>query len=121
MEIRLHANAWTTPKIRSYRQASHKSVQSLSAELGVTETTIRRWFDKTNFGYVHVDLKHLTCLQGKLAYVFVALERTTRFFYTTDHTKLYTFARGFVFLWIPAFAGTNKRSIPDEFQKAKGI
>lgn len=31
------------------------------------------------FGYVHVDLKHLTRLQGRPAYVFVAIERTTRF------------------------------------------
>ena len=165
MEIRLHANARTTPKIRAYIQASRESVRSLSSELGVTETTIRRWknrttaedgshtrhnlnqstspreeeiivelrqrvglslnditevmhrcvnpglswsaihrclqrlvatalppiesdlapkrgrFDKTEFGYAHVDLKHLTCLQGKLSYVFVAIERTTRFVY----------------------------------------
>lgn len=31
------------------------------------------------FGYVHIDLKHLTRLQGRPAYVFVAIERTTRF------------------------------------------
>jgi transposase InsO family protein len=31
------------------------------------------------FGYVHVDLKHLTRLRGRPAYVFVAIERTTRF------------------------------------------
>jgi transposase InsO family protein len=33
------------------------------------------------FGYVHVDLKHLTRLEGRPAYVFVAIERTTRFAY----------------------------------------
>jgi hypothetical protein len=33
------------------------------------------------FGYVHVDLKHLTRLEGKPAFVFVAIERTTRFAY----------------------------------------
>ena len=43
MEIRLHANARTTPKMRAYIQASRESVRSLSSELGVTETTIRRW------------------------------------------------------------------------------
>ena len=38
-----------------------------------------RRFDPQPFGYVHVDLKHLTRLEGKPAYVFVAIERTTRF------------------------------------------
>lgn len=36
-------------------------------------------FDPQPFGYVHIDLKHLTRLEGKPAYVFVAIERTTRF------------------------------------------
>jgi transposase InsO family protein len=36
-------------------------------------------FAPTPFGYVHVDLKHLTRLEGRPAYVFVAIERTTRF------------------------------------------
>ena len=31
------------------------------------------------FGYVHIDLKHLPRLERKAAYVFVAIERTTRF------------------------------------------
>jgi len=36
-------------------------------------------FESTRFGYVHIDLKHLTKLEGRPAYVFVAIERTTRF------------------------------------------
>lgn len=36
-------------------------------------------FEDAPFGFVHIDLKHLTRLQGKPAYVFVAIERTTRF------------------------------------------
>ena len=36
-------------------------------------------FAPTAFGYVHVDLKHLPRLKRKPAYVFVAIERTTRF------------------------------------------
>jgi hypothetical protein len=39
MELKLHANARTTPNTRAYIQNSGKSV----AELGVSETTIRRW------------------------------------------------------------------------------
>jgi transposase InsO family protein len=36
-------------------------------------------FEPTSFGFVHIDLKHLPRLKGKPAYVFVAIERTTRF------------------------------------------
>ena len=43
MELNLHANATTTPKVRAYIQRSKRSVAELAAELGVSETTIRRW------------------------------------------------------------------------------
>lgn len=43
MELRLHANATTTPKIRAYIQASTASVSELAVELGLSETTVRRW------------------------------------------------------------------------------
>ncbi|AZU03816.1 transposase ISRme5 [Glycocaulis alkaliphilus] len=43
MELRLHANARTTPATRRYIQTCGKPVAVLSAELGVSETTIRRW------------------------------------------------------------------------------
>ena len=163
MEIKLHANATTTPKVRAYIQASSASAAALAEELGVSETTVRRWrrrsstgdrshtprrlgqstspeeealicalrtdarlslddvvevmrrcvngaltrssvyrclkryglsrlpkeepaaargrFEETAFGYVHVDLKHLPKLAGKPSYVFVVIERTTRFAY----------------------------------------
>ena len=42
MELILHANATTTPRVRSYIQRSRKAVAELVAELGVSETTIRR-------------------------------------------------------------------------------
>jgi hypothetical protein len=38
-------------------------------------------FDPEPFGYVHLDLKHLPRLHKLPAYVFVAIERTTRFVY----------------------------------------
>src|ERR1700760_1696305 len=47
MDLSLHANATTTPKIRSYIQRSRASVAGLAAELGVSETTIRRWRGRT--------------------------------------------------------------------------
>ncbi|MBL8893824.1 MAG: transposase [Rhizobiales bacterium] len=43
MLTKLHANATTTPKTRAYIQASQAPVAVLAAELGVSETTIRRW------------------------------------------------------------------------------
>src|SRR5882762_9000818 len=47
MDLALHANATTTPKTRSYIQRSKKPVAELAVELGVSETTIRRWRDRT--------------------------------------------------------------------------
>lgn len=43
MEIRLHANATTTPKQRAYLQASTRPTAELAVEIGVSETTVRRW------------------------------------------------------------------------------
>ncbi|MDU1756089.1 MAG: helix-turn-helix domain-containing protein, partial [Citrobacter sp.] len=43
MEIKLHANATTTPRIRRYLQQSDKSDRALAAELGISVTTVRRW------------------------------------------------------------------------------
>src|SRR5687767_14054733 len=43
MDVKLHANATTTPKTRAYIQTAQRSVRELARELGVTETTIRRW------------------------------------------------------------------------------
>ena len=161
MQLSLHTNATTTPKTRAYIQTSQASTAELAEELGVSETTVRRWrqrrevmdrshcrhrlgqsttleeetlicalrrdvnlslddvvevmhrcvnaslsrsavyrclkrhglsgraklarperaqqFANEAFGFVHADLKHLTRLRGKPAYVFVAIERTTRF------------------------------------------
>jgi len=50
MELNLHANATTTPKVRAYIQRSKRSVAELAAELGVSETTIRRWRGRTTVG-----------------------------------------------------------------------
>jgi len=160
MQLKLHANAATTPRIRAYIQQSPASVAALARELGINETTVRRWKNRRDvadrpttphrlatgfsaaeeaiavelrtrlllslddilevmrrclrpdisrsalhrclqrhgvsqppheakpaaqrfapqpFGYVHVDLKHLPRLDKQPAYVFVAIERTTRF------------------------------------------
>jgi len=43
MDVKLHANATTTPRIRAYIQSSSAPVAALAKELGVNESTIRRW------------------------------------------------------------------------------
>ena len=40
MDVSLHANATTTPKVRGYIQRSRAPVAELADELGVSETTI---------------------------------------------------------------------------------
>jgi len=47
MELNLHANATTTPKVRAYIQRSKKKIAELASELGVSQTTIRRWRTRT--------------------------------------------------------------------------
>ena len=47
MELNLHANATTTPKVRAYIQRSNKKIAALASELGVSQTTIRRWRART--------------------------------------------------------------------------
>jgi transposase InsO family protein len=160
MQLRLHANATTTPRTRAYIQASGAGVAALAGELGVSQTTIRRWkrrtgvadgshvakrlaisltpleerlvvalrtdlalplddivevmhrcrnpklsrsaihrclrrnglarrpkparakpgsFEPASVGFIHVDLKHLTRLNGRPSFVFVAIDRATRF------------------------------------------
>jgi len=48
MEIKLHANATTTPRIRRYIQNSEKSDRVLAKELGISVTTVRRWRQRPN-------------------------------------------------------------------------
>jgi transposase InsO family protein len=160
MELKLHANATTTPRTRAYIQQSTASVAELAHDLGVSEATVRRWkkrssvadrshtphrlaisltdveerllvelrtmlalplddivevmrrclnpklsrsaihrclkrhgiskqpkaakppvgtFEDTAIGFIHIDLKHLTRLAGRPSFVFVAIDRATRF------------------------------------------
>ena len=160
MDLKLHANATTTPKTRAYIQSSSAGVAELARELGVNESTVRRWrgrtsvadrshrprrlaislspqeeqlvvelrqsvslglddivevmrrccnpklsrsaihrclkrhgisqrppvprpvpqsFETAGVGFIHIDLKHLTRLEGRPSYVFVAIDRASRF------------------------------------------
>ncbi len=48
MNIKLHANATTTPKIRRYIQESKLSHPALAKELGISIDTVRRWRKRDN-------------------------------------------------------------------------
>lgn len=42
-------------------------------------------FEEYDCGFIHLDIKHLSRLDGKPAYVFVAIDRATRFVYVECH------------------------------------
>src|SRR3954453_22641807 len=168
MELNLHANATTTPKVRAYIQRSKKAVAELAGELGISETTVRRWrgrttvgdrshrphrlttnllameemlvcelrtalqlplddivevmrrcingslsrsaihrclqrhgisqrkkparpsvgiFEQASVGFIHFDLKHLSALERRKSYAFVAIDRATRYVYVEIHPR----------------------------------
>jgi hypothetical protein len=43
MQLKLHANAATPPRVRTYIQASARPVAAPARELGISGTTVRRW------------------------------------------------------------------------------
>jgi len=55
MQLNLHANATTTPKVRGYIQQSPLSDRKLAAELGVSIGTVRRWRQRNTVA----DLSHM--------------------------------------------------------------
>ena len=57
MEIKLHANATTTPRIRRYLQQSAKSDRELAVELGISVTTVRRWRNREQVSDNHTTPK----------------------------------------------------------------
>lgn len=76
MELSLHANATTTPKIRSRIQRSRKSVAELAAEFGVSETTIRRWRGRTTVADRSHTPKHLAISLSPMEEALVCELRT---------------------------------------------
>ena len=186
MELKLHANATTTPKMRHYIQASAASVSELAEELGISEKTVRRWRNRKTvtdrshtpkrlaislseleerlvielrqnvrlslddivevmhrccnpnlsrsaihrclkrhgisarpktpkskpgvfetdhpLGFIHLDIKFLPALRRQKAYVFVAIDRATRFVYVEVHrNRRACTARSFLKRFVEAF------------------
>lgn len=71
MEIKLHANATTTPRIRRYLQQSDKSDKELAVELGISVTTVRRWRNRDQVSDNHTAPKviHKAMRQEQVALV----------------------------------------------------
>lgn len=71
MEIKLHANATTTPRIRRYLQQSDKSDRELAVELGISVTTVRRWRNRDRVSDNHTTPKviHKALRQEQVALV----------------------------------------------------
>ncbi len=59
MEIKLHANATTTPRVRRYIQQSDKSDRVLAQELGISVATVRRWRQRQDVADRHTVPKSL--------------------------------------------------------------
>lgn len=77
MNIRLHANATTTPKSRRYIQASDQAVAVLARELGVTQDTVRRWKRRENVADAsHTPHRLATTLTPAQEVVVVELRKT---------------------------------------------
>ena len=76
MDLKLHANATTTPKTRAYIQASTASVADLAIELGVNESTVRRWKGRTSVAdRSHVPHQLKTSLSATEEQLVVALRQ----------------------------------------------
>lgn len=69
MEIKLHANATTTPRTRRYLQESDKSDRELAVELGISVTTVRRWRNREQVSDNHTTPKvvHKAMRQEQIA------------------------------------------------------
>lgn len=77
MNLRLHANATTTPKIRAYIQASTLSERALAAELNVTVSTVRRWRSRdTQHDASHTPHRLPTVMTPVQEAIVVELRRT---------------------------------------------
>ncbi|NEY27807.1 hypothetical protein G4V03_06640 [Escherichia coli] len=59
MEIKLHANATTTPRVRRYIQQSDKSDRVLAQELGISVATVRRWRQRQSVADQHTAPKNV--------------------------------------------------------------
>jgi transposase InsO family protein/transposase-like protein len=77
MQIKLHANATTTPRIRKLIQESTQPVAALAKEFGVAESTIRRWKKRTTVQDGSHTIHNLATTLSKLEELIVIELRKT--------------------------------------------
>jgi len=76
LNVDLHANATTTPRLRAYIQQSSKGERALAKELGVTRDTVRRWRKRdTTADGAHVPERIQTTLDPVSEAVLVELRQ----------------------------------------------
>ena len=76
MSAQLHDNATTTPRIRRYIQESNKGCTTLARELGLSETTVRKWQQRSTVeDGSHVPHQIATDLAPETEAVLVELRR----------------------------------------------
>ncbi|RZU99603.1 IS481 family transposase [Spiribacter vilamensis] len=79
MNIRLHANATTTPKTRAYIQASSKGIQELANELRISVNTVHHWRGRDDVhDRSHTRKNLLASLSEAQEAIVVELRRTLR-------------------------------------------
>ena len=77
MELKLHANATTTPRTRHQIQTSTKPVSVLSRELGVSESTVRIWRKRDSVSdRSHTAHRLQTTLSPAQEWLVVAVRKT---------------------------------------------
>src|SRR5436189_268000 len=86
----LHGCATTTEAVRRAIQHSQESLRALARRHGINQKTVSKWKKRTfkiyPIGYFHVDIAEVRTAQGRL-YLFVAIDRTSKFAFTELHEK----------------------------------
>ena len=64
-----------------YRALKRRGVKQRASRLKSKEEDIQKFEEVTKCGFIHMDVKYLTKLNGKRSYVYAAIDRMTRYVY----------------------------------------
>ena len=95
-----------------YRAMKRRGVASKA--VNSTEKESQRFEEVTEYGHIHMDVKYLTKLSGKRSYLYVAIDRLTRYVYAEILYNLEpSTAAGFVERFIEFFPYKIKKILTD--------